>query len=333
MKEIHTGAPPAQSPVVSSSLAFDPGYGYTLANLLAVKAPPEPPDFAAFWQQARAEAMVIAPCPELRETGQDVQGRRVFDLRYQSTGGCSIGGWLLIPTEGHIQRGLIVGHGYGGRDAPDLDLPFSRAALLFPCCRGLSRSQKSPISTEARWHVLHDLDKPARYIHRGCVQDTWLAVSVLERLFPWITGHIGYLGISFSGGIGALALPWEPRIRRAHLNVPSFGHHPLRLELPTLGSAASVQSFRRQNGDQVCKTLAYYDAAIAARRIHIPMHCACALRDPFVPPPGQFAIYNALAGPKELFTLECGHGQESHDNQGHQERALRDSLHHFFTQL
>ncbi|MEZ5576382.1 MAG: hypothetical protein R3F44_12440 [Candidatus Competibacteraceae bacterium] len=37
------------------------------------------------------------------------------------------------------------------------------------------------------------------------------------------------------------------------------------------------------------------------------MHVAAARFDPAVPPPGQFAVYNALAGPKELFVLRAGH--------------------------
>ena len=54
--------------------------------------------------------------------------------------------------------------------------------------------------------------------------------------------RLDYMGISFGGGIGALALPWDERFHRAHLNVPSFGHHPLRLTLPepdTTGSGSN----------------------------------------------------------------------------------------------
>jgi cephalosporin-C deacetylase len=32
-----------------------------------------------------------------------------------------------------------------------------------------------------------------------------------------------------------------------------------------------------------------------------------ALFDPHVPPPGQFAVHNALAGPRELLVLRAGH--------------------------
>jgi len=64
------------------------------------------------------------------------------------------------------------------------------------------------------------------------------------------------MGISFGGGIGALAVPWEPRIAPGHLNVPTFGHQSLRLQLPTTGSGSAVQTFARRHV-HVAETLAY----------------------------------------------------------------------------
>lgn len=312
---------------------FDPSYGYTLADLLKIAAPEEPADFAKFWTRAYAEAMRVASRPEIRDTGRDEGGWRIFDLSYRSTDEFTIGGWLLAPVDGAVRRGFVIGHGYAGRDAPDLDLPFRNAALLFPCFRGMSRSRRNPISPETRWHVLHDIHKRDRYIHRGCVQDVWLAVSALLRLFPQTEGRIGYLGISLGGGIGAMALPWDNRLRGAHLNVPSLGNQPLRLRLPTLGSAASVQRFQEELGGRwnVLETLRYYDAAIAARRIRVPVHCACALSDPYVAPPGQFAIYNSLGGPKELFILDAGHTEQQPTEA--QARKLKETINRFFANL
>jgi len=134
------------------------------------------------------------------------------------------------------------------------------------------------------------------------VEDLWLAVSSLLKLFPATAGHLAYLGSSFGGGIGALALPWDMRIQRAHFNVPSFGNHPLRLQLPTWGSAAAMQKYQREHGN-ILVTLNYYDAAIAAQSIQVPVHIAVALADPVVAPPGQFSIYNALRGKKNCLCL------------------------------
>jgi len=53
--------------------------------------------------------------------------------------------------------------------------------------------------------------------------------------------------------------------------------------------------------------LRYFDAATTARFFQIPVHVAPALFDPAVPPPGQFAIHNAIRSTKELYVLSAGH--------------------------
>jgi cephalosporin-C deacetylase len=306
---------------------LDPTYGYDLDGLLGVLPPQAPEGFADVWQRRYQTALRIDPALEVEPSADQRQGMRVWDCRYRSTDGIRIGGWLLEPEQGAPKRGFVVGHGYGGIDRPDFPLPCAEAAYLVPCFRGIGRSRQAPISDDPTWHVLHDIDKPDRYIIGGCVQDLWIGVTALLTRFPELAGSIGYMGISFGGGIGALALPWDERIARGHLNVPTFGHQPLRLQLPTTGSAASQQRFAQGHG-HVLETLAYYDAGSAARFIRQPMHVAAALFDPSVAPPTQFAIYNALAGPKQLFVLATGHA----DNPAQiaQEFNLLDALTRFF---
>lgn len=312
---------------LSHSFPFDPTYGYDLAGLLAVEPPPEPPGFAAFWRARHARALLVDPRPELRASTFARPGWLVSDIEYQSTDGFPIRGWLIAPASRRPLRGFLVGHGYGGIERPDFDLPMADAVYLVPCFRGLCRSRRPPVSENPVWHVLHDIHLRGRYILGGCVEDVWTGVTTLLRLHPDLSGRIGYMGISFGGGIGALALPWEPRIDRGHLNVPTFGHQPLRLRLPTTGSAASVQAFARRHG-HVAETLAYYDAAVAARHVRQPMHVAAARFDPAVAPPGQFAVYNALPGPKRLFVLTAGHFD--HPGRAAEERQLRNELSEFF---
>jgi cephalosporin-C deacetylase len=308
---------------------FDPSYGMTLDDLLAVTAPPEPASFADTWQRRYEAARALDPRPQLAQSTHRRLDFEVLDLAYTSTDGFPIRGWLLLPRS--VPRlALIFGHGYGGIEGPDFPLPREDAVYLIPSFRGLCRSARDPISTNPDWHVLHDLDKPERYILRGCVEDLWTGVSALLALYPWLAGHIGYMGISFGGGVGAMALAWEPRIARGHLNIPTFGHHPLRQGLPTTGSGTSLQHFVQQH-QQALETLRGYDAAIAAKHIRQPMHCALALFDPVVPPPGQFAIYNALPGEKHLLPLRAGHFD--YPEQAADERRLIAQLREFFAPL
>jgi cephalosporin-C deacetylase len=180
--------------------------------------------------------------------------------------------------------------------------------VLFPCFRGLSRSSRPPISSDPTWHVLNDIDKPENYILGGCVEDLWLAVSVLTQLYPELDRRIGYIGASFGGGIGALGIAFDQRIDRGHLTVPTFGNMPLWLTLPTVGSGHSVQNYQKTHRG-VLANLRLFDAATAARRIEIPMLVAVARFDPAVAPPCQFSVANALSSSNhhETFILDAGH--------------------------
>ncbi|MBB3918255.1 acetylxylan esterase [Rhizobium fabae] len=307
--------------------AFDPTYGMLLEDLLAIEPPEGPDGFDAFWEARYRKALDVDPRPALSLSEISHPDWHVLDLVYLSTGSFRIGCWLILPREGQVRRGLVVGHGYGGRDRPDFDLPLTETAILFPCCRGLSLSAHPPISQNPSWHVLHDIDKPKDYIIGGCVEDLWLAVSTLTALYPWLEGHIGYSGISFGGGVGAMAIAYDPRIDRGHLALPSFGQQPLRLKLPTVGSAQSVQEYQAGHGN-VLETLRFYDAATAAQRIEVPMLTAVALFDPSVAPPCQFAVANAIPKFNEIFILDAGHFD--YPGSAEQEAVLRDKIGQYF---
>jgi cephalosporin-C deacetylase len=308
---------------------FDPTCGLGIDELLALRPPPAPPGFDSFWKARYDGALGIDPRPVLSEAWPGHPEWLVHDVTYTSTGEFPIGGWLLLPREGEVRRGLVVGHGYGGRDQPDFDIPVTETAVLFPCFRGLSRSSRAPISNDPAWHVLHDIDKPERYILGGCVEDLWVAVSVLTRLFQGIEGRIGYSGTSFGGGIGALGMAFDRRIDRGHLVVPTFGNMPLWLSLPTVGSGHAVQSYLRMH-PEVRPTLALFDAATAATRITVPMLLAAARFDPAVAPPCQFSVANARppSNYHETFVLDAGHF--NYPGQQEQESFLSQKFRQFF---
>jgi len=286
---------------------FDPTHGLGIEALRAVRPPEGPSDFDGFWRARYAAALRVRPRPWLQDSQSRHPNWRVHDVVFTSTGDFEIGGWLLSPPNGSVRRGLVVGHGYGGRDEPDFDIPVQETAVLFPCFRGLSRSRRDGVASDAYGHVLTDIDDRDRYILGGCVEDLWLAVSALTALHPQLDG-IGYIGASLGGGLGALAIPFDRRIDRGHLTVPTFGAMPLWLTLPSVGSAWSVQNYQKTHPD-VAETLRYFDAATAATRIGIPMLVAVARFDPAVAPPCQFAVANALptSNLHETVILDAGH--------------------------
>ncbi|MDB6095499.1 MAG: Acetyl xylan esterase [Verrucomicrobia bacterium] len=288
------------------SFPFDPTYGYDLAALRCVAGPPEPADFADFWRGTFEEAARVPLDLALAPSALRLPNAAVFDISFNALGGARIHGWLTRPETGPITRGLVIGHGYGSREEPDEWLPAPQAAAIFPCARGLSRSAGPAFPSTVAAHVLHGITARGTYIHRGCAADLWAAASALLEVVPAARRQLDYVGSSFGGGIGALALPWDARFQKAHLGVPSFGHHPLRVTLPSVGSGEAIRTYARTHPG-VLDVLRYFDAATAARHLRIPVQVVAAPFDPAVPPPGQFAVYNALSGPKELVIVEAAH--------------------------
>lgn len=286
---------------------FDPTYGYDLDRLLRIAPPPIPSDFADFWKNRYQRALDVPLEYEISEPNGELPHHVLHDLFYTSTEGQRIGAWLAVPKAGVPQEGLVVGHGYGGRDTiQDEKIP-AGAVAIFPCARGLGRSPMSGLKTnEAQQHVVWGLESRDTYVHGACMDDHWCAASVLLKIYPAAARRLLFYGGSFSGGMGALLLPWDSRFHGGHLHVPSFGHHPLRVTLPCEGSGKAVREYWLKQ-PQVLDVLQYFDAAIAAQLIRIPMFVSCALFDPAVPPPGQFSIYNALTGPKQLCVFSGGH--------------------------
>ncbi|MFJ2635167.1 acetylxylan esterase [Streptomyces sp. NPDC087422] len=286
---------------------FDPTYGYDLDRLLQVGTPEAPADFGDFWQGAYAKALAVDTAPRVGALEEERDGVRVHAVSYTSVGGFRVGGWLTLPADGHVTHGMVVLHGYGGRDAVDVTLPPPGTAAIWPCARGMAtRSLDPEIPATAAEHVVHGIASRETYVHGGCVADTWCAASALLALVPGAARQLALVGGSFGGGIGALALPWDDRFHHGLLTVPSFGNHPLRLTLPCTGSGEAVRAHYTRH-PEVTEVLGYFDAAVAATRVRVPVHVGAALFDPAVPPPGQFAVHNALGGPKELFVLTAGH--------------------------
>lgn len=285
---------------------FDPTYGYDLDALQRVGPAPEPADFARFWQDTWAEAAAVPLNIEVTPSARTLKNFDVFDVSFASLGGVRIHAWLTKPKSGPVTRGLVISHGYGGREGPDPWLPVEQAAAIFPCARGLSLSRMAGVPDTPDGHVLVGIESRETYIHRGCTADVWAAASALIHVVPECAARLDYIGGSFGGGIGALALPWDNRFRRAFLSVPSFGQHPLRLQMPCVGSGEAVRRYARTH-PEVAGLLAYFDASVAATHLHIPTLAVPACFDPAVPPPGQFAVANALAGPHEVHVRATGH--------------------------
>jgi cephalosporin-C deacetylase len=304
---------------------FDPTYGYDRRSLLAIEPPSAAADFAKFWRDTAAENTQVPLRLELKEIPSAVAGTQLSLVHFDTLDGLRVGAWLVVPP-GKIERGIIVGHGYGGRQGPEYAQPLQNAVALFPCAPGFDLSARDDLPDTSSRHVVHGIQTAQTYILRACVASLWSAASVLLEMYPQIEGELYFSGGSFGGGLGALALPWDSRFKRSNLSVPTFGHHAIRLRCPCNGSGEAVRLYHQEH-PEVVEVLAYYDAAVAATYGETPVFFSPALFDPAVPPPGQFAVYNTWSGPKELFVLSAGHFEYAAQDKEY--RARQQQLQHF----
>lgn len=289
----------------------DATYGWSTEQLLQPHPlPPVPEGFRAFWDTAFCEATDLPYTlnldEELRAPRLVATTHQLFQASFTSTDDVRIGCWVFLPRDEEPRTNVTFGHGYGGRTFPELDerLLAPGDAAILPVARGLpTLSLHNTIPSESNEHVVHGIADPKTYVLRGCVQDLWRASAELNHL---VGSHPhSYQGTSFGGGTGAIAL-FGGQYDRAVLNVPTFGNHPLRVTLPCVGSGAAVTQYVQAHPEAL-DVLAFFDAATAASYATTPTLVSAALWDPAVPPPGQFAIYHALSGPKRLLVASCGH--------------------------
>ena len=98
--------------------------------------------------------------------------------------------------------------------------------------------------------------------------------------------------------IGLTALFWD---------VPTFGNQAERVTQECLGSGQVAREYWLAHPSAL-ETLRYANAASAAKRVTVPVFATPALADAVVPPPGQFAVVNSLAGPVLRHALRPGTG-------------------------
>lgn len=298
---------PLEAPV-RHAFGFDPTHGLDLDGLLRVELPDTPGDFEAFWRARFRAVCELDADPVVSESPVGQSGHSlIFDLSYRSSDGVRVRGWLTKPKDCPVTSVGIVGHGYCGRDSADPNPPLPGMACLFPCLRGLGLTPfKGVDPADVGTHVLSGIHHRETYIHGGCVDDTWCAASAAGLLFPDFAQRLVYVGGSFGGGIGALALPWDDRFIGGVLTDPSFGNYPVRVVLPCTGSGAVVSEYWRRH-PEILGVLAGFDAATAAKFCRKPVMVMASVFDPAVAPPSQFSVFRALPGTGSLIVKSFGH--------------------------
>ncbi|MEL7977527.1 acetylxylan esterase [Isoptericola sp. F-RaC21] len=300
---------------------IDGTYGYDRDGLLAVPPAAEPDGFADLWRSWHAAARGV-PADVVAEPVGRQGAHDVSVVTFTADGGLRLRAWLALPADGPVRVGIVHGHGYGGREAPSFERVPRGAAVIYPVARGLvslNAGVGAPATSDA--HVLAGIEDVETYVLGRCAVDLWHAATALQEALAGIDGvpadlPLYYVGGSFGGGVGALAVPWDDRFVGATLEVPSFGQYDERLAVPCTGSGEAQRRYVAEH-PRARAVLALTDASVAATYARVPVRVECALWDAHVPPPGQFGVAAGFAAAEragtgaelELAVLSAGHAE------------------------
>lgn len=283
---------------INGTFGFDPDDLREIPPIL----PPD--DFASVWESWFISARTTAAEPEF-STPRTVDSREVHTVTFTASNELRLRGWIAGTRNNITPRvGIVFGHGYGGRDEVQFERVPDDAVVIFPVARGLDQlNAHIGAPNDKNEHIVFGIESIDDYVLGRCAVDLWHAANVLSERHPNLPLY--YIGESFGGGVGALALPWDSRFVGATLIVPSFGQYDERLKVTCRGSGEVVRRHVEEHPSSR-EVLRYFDASSAALLTRVPVRVECALWDEFVPPQGQFAVSNGYCA-LEREILPAGH--------------------------
>ena len=294
---------------IEHNFPFDPTYGFTEEQLLQIKTnDPRPEDFEDFWRNLYRKTISFTPSYHVEdELWSPNPYSKIYRVRFQTFDGFSIAMWVVRPE--HSLGGLLIGQGYGHMVMPPTG-EREDWTIALPNIRGLGLSQCGKIPWEISKHCIYEVRNKEKFIITGAVIDLWTALSVVADMFPDTKDNWNYSGGSLGGGLGAIGMPWDPRIKSAELNVPTLAG-PYQFQFQLLASPQDPAAIRARSAladPAAMETFHYCNAVTAASKFNIPVLMTPALFDPSNPPPAQFAIANAIPKDKLILRIrETGH--------------------------
>jgi cephalosporin-C deacetylase len=279
-----------------------------------VHAPEDLDDFwAATLAQARTHPVLLSCVPV--ETG--LATLQTFDVCFRGFAGSPVRAWLTLPVGRRDDEGLpvvveYVGYG-GGRGRPHDHLLYASAgyAHLVMDTRGQGAAWSpghtaDPDTAGAPRHpgfLTDGIDSPDTYYYRRVFTDAVRAVDLVRELPGTDPRRVAVLGNSQGGGIALAAAALADGVQAVLPSVPFLCDIRRGSQVAGRGpylELATYLSVHPERVEQTFDVLAYFDAAVLARRCTAPALFSVALMDAVCPPSTVFAAYNSYAGPKQI---------------------------------
>jgi cephalosporin-C deacetylase len=148
------------------------------------------------------------------------------------------------------------------------------------------------------------------YVYRQIVGHVVRAFDFLAERPEVDPGRIAVTGPGEGGGLALLLAALEPRVAAVMSDVPFLADFPRSIGRggwPYLEIADYIKASPDREA-AVRRTLSYFDAVNFAARVRAPVFMSVGLRDTACRPETAYAVFNALAGPRQMKVYpDAGH--------------------------
>lgn len=286
-------------------------FGYEPEKIVSPADPQ--PDFAEFWQRAKAELATVNPqFRMIRVDSLCTDRKNVYLVEMRSLGNALIRGWYQVPAKPGTYPAVMQVPGYSSTIVPSY-VNYGDDIIGFGLnIRGHGNSTDD-VNPGFPGYILTNLGDKEKYIYRGAYMDCVRGIDFLFSRPEVDKSRIAVEGASQGGALTfAAAALNNDRIAVCAPQVPFLSDFRDYFRVATWPGNEFVELVEHQKKltwDQVFYTLSYFDIKNLAHMIKAPMIMGAGLMDEVCPPHINFAAYNLVTAEKKYIVYpKAGHG-------------------------
>jgi cephalosporin-C deacetylase-like acetyl esterase len=293
--------------------------GALVAPEKITRAEPRPEDFDAFWSAKLKELAAVPANPQLTAAEGGKPGVAYFKVQMDNLRGTRIQGQLARPQkEGKFPALLIVQwagvyplqKGWATERAAEGWLVLNLLAHDLPIDNPESFYQEQAGGALKDYVAIGNDDRETSYFLRMYLS-CFRGAEYLAGRPDWDGRTLVVTGGSQGGLQSLVTAAIHPKITAVLASVPAGCdvNGPVAGRLP--GWPMWYHQTQGKNAEKVRATGRYFDVVNFAPRVTCPVLIGAGLIDTVCPPPGVFAAFNELKGPKEMVVMPVAeHGDK-----------------------
>lgn len=276
-------------------------------------------DFDDFWEKRIRENSNYPLDLSVNERSYPVPGIKVYDVHFNGFRNSRIHGIYISPVTvpAHTPAAVIF-HGYNWNTLMP-HYAFKHVIQGIPVFMMDLRGQNvlSPDNNQyenggsAGWMTVGIMD-PDQYYYSHAYMDGFRSVDVVKELSG--KPNVFVEGGSQGGAMAIAAAALKQDLLFALSDIPFLSHFERSVRLSSDGPYQEIYHYFKvhdplhKTAQDIYGTLSYVDCMNLASRVTCPVMMSIGLEDAVCRPSSGFAIYNHLAGPKEIRVYpEYGH--------------------------